>query len=399
MVMKKNRSFSFTILSLLLVVGCHGQKNDQATRQTKIGGPCDGCEVMYIDMPKAIKPVDTSAGWYEAGQKLWITGKVWQKDGSTPAADVIIYYYQTDHEGRYSPKPGMDKRASIHGHIRGWVKTDKDGNYSIYTIVPAPYTGRKTPAHIHILIREPGLENEYYIDDLVFDDDPLLTAAMRRSMKNRGGNGILRVVHKGSLQIAEHDIILGLNIPGYPQAKKEALMPGLNVGEESPSFMPYHAWGSDKGTRNCPLCKYGRYLGVLYFVGHQPNWLEIKEWLLFLEKENEQRDHFLRVFMIYGNETGFSKERRIRELEKIGKELNLQRVALTFVPSMNDAASEVNGYKIDPAAENTFIVYKNRKVVYRQVNLKPTLENFQRLSSVLDRATSPFFNLPANSHD
>jgi protocatechuate 3,4-dioxygenase beta subunit len=279
------------------------------------------------------------------------------------------------------------------------VKTDKEGNYSIYTIVPAHYTGRNTPAHIHLLIREPGLENEYYIDDLVFDDDPLLTAAMRRSMKNRGGNGILRVVHQGSLQIAEHDIILGLNIPGYPEAKKEALMPGLNVGEESPSFMPYHAWGSDKGTRNCPLCKYGRYLGVLYFVGHQPNWLEIKEWLLFLEKENEQRDQFLRVFFIYGNETGFSRERRIRELEEIGHELNLQRVALTFVPSLKDAASEVNGYKINPAAENTFIVYRNRKVVYRQVNLRPTLENFQRLSSVLEKATSPFFNLPASSRD
>jgi protocatechuate 3,4-dioxygenase beta subunit len=66
---------------------------------------------------------------------------------------------------------------------------------------------------------------------------------------------------------------------------------------------------------------------------------------------------------------------------------------------LKDAASEVNGYKINPAAENTFIVYRNRKVVYRQVNLRPTLENFQRLSSVLEKATSPFFNLPASSRD
>ena len=41
--------------------------------------------------------------------------------------------------------------------------------------------------HIHISIREPEIKNEYYIDELVFDDDPLLTTAKRAALENRGG--------------------------------------------------------------------------------------------------------------------------------------------------------------------------------------------------------------------
>jgi protocatechuate 3,4-dioxygenase beta subunit len=397
--MKKVFSASFVILSLLMVVGCEGQNTPSASKQIRVGGACEGCEAMYVGIPEEIKAVDTSAGWYEAGQKLWITGKVLQPDGKTPADGVIIYYYQTDNEGRYSAKPVANEQTTRHGHIRGWVKTDAGGNYSVYTIVPAPYPGRNTPAHIHILIKEPHLANEYYIDDLVFDDDPLLTSRERRAMNNKGGNGILRVVHKDSLQIAEHDIILGMNIAGYPAGKKETLVSGLHVGEESPSFMPYHAWGRDKGTRACPLCKYGRYMGILYFVGDHPNWNDIKKWLTFLESESIHREQFLKVFFVYGKQDGYSKEERIRELEKLGRELHLQKVALTFVPALNDAASEVNLYKISPEAENTFIVYRHRKIVYKHINLKPGTENFQMMSAALDKATSPFFNLPATAHD
>lgn len=376
-----------------------GQSTTSAKNLNKIGGPCDGCQVMYIGMPKEIKAVDTSVGWFEVGQKLWITGKVLKNDGKTPAAGVIVYYYHTDNAGRYPIKNGMDEQVKLHGYIRGWVKTDEGGNYSIYTIVPGHYPERNSPAHIHVLIKEPSMDHEYYIDDLVFDDDRILTSDMRRTMKNRGGNGVLRVVHKDSLQIAEHDIILGLNVPGYPKSNKELLKSGLEVGEESPSFMPFHVWGADKGTRNCPLCKYGRHLGILYFVGNLPNWNEIKKWLLFLEQESVERKEFLKVFFVYGNKLGFSKENRSNELEAIGKELNLQKVALTFLPSMMDASSEVNLYKINPDVENTFIIYRHRKIVAKQINLKPGAENFQLMSTILDKVASPFYDLPGTKHD
>jgi protocatechuate 3,4-dioxygenase beta subunit len=170
---------------------------------------------MYVGMPKEIESIDTSAGWTEKGQKLIIFGTVFKLDGKTTAPNVVMYYWQTDHEGYYSPKDGMDQKARLHGHLRGWVKSDKNGKYAIYTIRPAPYPDDVLPAHIHISVKEPNSKNEYYIDDLVFDDDKLFTADIREASENRGGSGILKVLSNGKYLVAEHDIILGLNIPNY----------------------------------------------------------------------------------------------------------------------------------------------------------------------------------------
>ena len=152
----------------------------------------------------------------EKGQKFLLTGTVFKKDGKSPAPGVIVYYYQTDNNGYYSAKDEMDEKAKRHGHIRGWVKTGSDGKYSIYTIRPAPYPGTSNPSHIHIFIKEPNI-NEYYIDELVFDDDKLLTQGIRGNFQKRGGDGVLKPTITNNLQKAQHNIILGLNIPNYPQ--------------------------------------------------------------------------------------------------------------------------------------------------------------------------------------
>ena len=200
---------------LFMVSSCNGQEKRGQNRAI-IGGGCDGCELMYVGMPKAIASIDTSAGWREKGQKLIIKGKVFKPDGHTPAPNVIIYYWQTDNQGYYAPKQGMDERAKRHGHIRGWVKSDGKGNYAIYTIRPTPYPNENMPAHIHISIREAQIATEYYIDELVFNDDPFLTKKKRAVLQNRGGSGILQPLLQNNQQVAEHNIILGLNIPNYP---------------------------------------------------------------------------------------------------------------------------------------------------------------------------------------
>lgn len=212
-------NYLILLLTALIFSSCQGQtkRNHSASARAElIGGGCDGCELMYIGMPKQIKPVDTSAGWTEKGQKLLISGTVFKSDGKTPAPEVIIYYWQTDSQGYYSPRKGMDKRTLRHGHIRGWVKTDQQGRYAIYTIRPATYPDHSEPAHIHTSIKEPKLDTEYYIDEFIFDDDPLLNAKKRKSLENRGGSGILKTSLSGNLQIAKHDIRLGLHIPNYP---------------------------------------------------------------------------------------------------------------------------------------------------------------------------------------
>ncbi len=393
--------------SLLVLLSCKGQTNagnqtgsSSRTEKTKlVGGGCDGCELMYVGMPTTLSSVDTSSGWTEKGQKLLVTGTVFKRDGKTPAPNVVIYYWQTDHTGYYSPRPGMDEKAKLHGHIRGWVKTDENGKYAIYTIRPAPYPNETMPAHIHTSIKEPNLDNEYYIDEFVFDDDALLTGAKRKALENRGGSGVLRVLIAGDLQIAAHNIILGLKIPNYPETNRSEKQSGLEIGEDNPSFIPFHAFGPDKGTRTCPVCKYGRFHGIVYFVGNQPKWDDIKKWLTFLEQESVQRSKYLKAYFVYGNEKQYNKNTRLKELERIGTELNLKHVALTFVPSLTDTESEVNLNKINPSVENTFVIYRHRTIIDKFIDLSPTAENFKKLSNTLDQTQGEYFNLPEPKHD
>lgn len=216
----KSLLFLFGLISF--IVNCNNQpSNSPRLLPPLIGGGCDGCELMFIGMPETISAVDTGAGWYEKGQKLRITGTVYRTDGHTPAPDVIIYYWQTDNDGYYSPGPGMDEKAKRHGHIRVWMKTDAQGRYALYTLRPAPYPGDVLPAHIHLSVKEPDVADEYYVDELNFSDDLLLAPYLQKHpAEKRGGSGIMDVVRRGDVQEAEHDIILGLNIPGYPARSK-----------------------------------------------------------------------------------------------------------------------------------------------------------------------------------
>ena len=390
-----------TILYLLLI-SCNEQTNHKPKNESNkiVGNGCDGCELMYIGMPKNISSIDTSSGWKEKGQKLIITGTTFQLDGKTPAPNVVIYYWQTDNNGYYSPKAEMDEKAKKHGHIRGWVKTDANGKYTIKTIRPAPYPNDILPAHIHLSIKEPDIENEYYTDEINFDDDKLLIPHLKKyRQENRGGSGITRILLKDSLQIAEHDIILGLNIPNYPKKRTLGKQSGLNIGEDQPSFLPFHAFGPDKATQVCPVCKYGRYHGIIYYVGNNPNWEEIKLWLTFLETETVKRKNHLKVYFVYGNENSYDKQKRQKQLEKLGIELNIKNTALTFVPSFSDQKTEVNLNKINPSAENTFIIYKHRSIVGKYVDIKPTTQNFNSLSKTLDRTKGDYFDLPEPKHE
>ncbi len=173
---------------------------------------------MFEGIPKHINAIDTSDGWSEPGQKLLVSGKVLHLN-NTPAADVLIYYYHTDQKGYYAPGNKKDAGSRKHGRLRGWIKTGSDGTYSLYTNRPAQYPGNKIEAHIHVIVKEPDMNEPYWIDAFLFDDDPLVTTELRSRLDNYGGSGILTTRLDGDLQVANHDIILGKNIPGYPASK------------------------------------------------------------------------------------------------------------------------------------------------------------------------------------
>ncbi len=383
-----------SIVALLCLLVCCSDRAPALVNAPAIDGP-DG----LADMPATFHWEDTSPGWSQSEHKILLTGTIYKPDAKTPAPGVVLYYYHTNADGRYLHKPEEPRSmphnelGQTHGYLRGWVKTGEDGRYAIKTSRPGTYPTLDEPAHVHATIKEPGA-TEYYIDDFVFDDDPILTAERRLRMENRCGSGVLRLVKKDGVHVGERDIILGQNIPGHPGSAGESVPSGRKIGEDIISFIPFHAWGPDKGTRACPICKYGWYHGILYFVGNNPNWSDIRAWLTFLEAESARRADRLKVYFVYGNDAGYTKADRERELERLGRELNLERVALTFVPAFTDRESEVAHNRIDPRVDSTLILYRRSRIIDKAVDLKPIDENFEWIRERLDQTANEYFDLP-----
>ena len=125
--------------------------------------PCGSCKP-----PSTISPQGTIAPPSEAGERLVVSGTVYQEDGRTPASDITIFLYQTDAAGHYnSPDDSLNPR------LYGWVRTGANGRYEFRTIKPGPYPEVTTPAHIHVHVFGPG-RPEWFIPEYWFDGDPLI---------------------------------------------------------------------------------------------------------------------------------------------------------------------------------------------------------------------------------
>jgi len=122
--------------------------------------------------------------------------------------------YHTDASGRYTVAD-TQTAAKRHGHLRGWAKTNENGAFKFISIRPAPYPGGKIPAHLHMLVKEPG-KTLYYIDEVWFDDDPFVTKELRDKAEKRGGYLIIHLAKDSrNVWVGELVITAGLNIPGY----------------------------------------------------------------------------------------------------------------------------------------------------------------------------------------
>ena len=139
------------------------------------------------------------------------------------AVGVIVYAYHTNARGLYPPDESRSRQPiTRHGRLRGWAMTDAHGRYRFDTIRPAGYPRSDQPQHVHMHVIEVGCCT-YYIDDLLFEDDPRLTPSKRREYdRGRGGTGVARPRRDDAgVWLVTRDIVLGQAIPGYPARPNE----------------------------------------------------------------------------------------------------------------------------------------------------------------------------------
>jgi len=154
-----------------LALGCPASTpQDRFPTMASVQGrmPCGSCR-----LPSTISWQGTIAPPSEAGERLVISGTVFEPDGVTPAAAITIFVYHTDARGHYnSPDDALNPR------LYGWVRTGTDGRYEFRTIRPGPYPQVTTPAHIHVHVFGPG-RPEWFIPEYWFEGDPLISAKDR----------------------------------------------------------------------------------------------------------------------------------------------------------------------------------------------------------------------------
>lgn len=182
----------------------------RAPARVPVLGNCDGCDNVFVDLPAQLSAHARIAPGDEAGAPMHISGRVLDAQGR-PAAGVIVYAYHTDASGLY-PRAG-----TRHGRLRGWAQSDGDGRYRFDSIRPAAYPDTNIPEHVHMHVIEPG-RFTYYIDDIIFTDDPKLDERARRQMRQgRGGDGLCTPQRdSGGVWQVQRDIHLGRGIAGYP---------------------------------------------------------------------------------------------------------------------------------------------------------------------------------------
>lgn len=163
---------------------------------------------IYDYSEKNLNNTDTIPDFSSKLQKLKITGIIYQEDGVTPAKDVILYVCQPDENGDYELKKDDHRKRYV--HHRGWVKTDADGRYTLFTFIPGKYLRSKELKQIHRVIKEPG-KAEYEISSFFFNDDPLIPE-LTLACRAKAVQSMLRLEKEGDMYVASKDIKLNRDL-------------------------------------------------------------------------------------------------------------------------------------------------------------------------------------------
>lgn len=120
----------------------------------------------------------TIAAKDEPGERAVLRLGVMAADGK-PLPNTLVYAYQTSARGWYSDRAAHIRASSgdqRHARLFGYVKTDRAGVAEIRTIRPGGYPDGELPSHVHVELSDP-----HVVTEVVFTDDPRLTAAVRET--------------------------------------------------------------------------------------------------------------------------------------------------------------------------------------------------------------------------
>lgn len=202
----------FVALTLLLLLAAAAHAGHH---EVLVGGPCEGCEAVFEGRPAKLTSSTRIAPVGERGEPMVIKGVVTDA-AKRPVGGVIVYAYHTDAQGNYPAFTTTKTASARHGRLRAFAQTDAEGRYAFETIRPASYPiPNAPPQHVHMHIVELH-RCHYFIDDLVFTDDPKLTPDQRKAHDSgRGGSGVVTPAKLQGTWTVRRDIVLGANISGY----------------------------------------------------------------------------------------------------------------------------------------------------------------------------------------
>lgn len=152
---------------------------------------------------------------------------------------------------------------------------------------------------------------------------------------------------------------------------------GLAVGEMVTPFHPTHVAGPDKGTSTCPPCKYGARPAVQVWV-NEDDMSNVIALATNLSDKVKASKHEFKAFIIKLE----CCEGCAGHMTDMGGKLKNNNLGIATI-KVDDTA--VKNYKINTSEEvkNTVIVYKDKKVVAKFVNLKADAKGLKELNAAI----------------